>query len=62
MESSMTIDQLVEYYGNSRKAASAIGVSKQAISQWRGKGIPPMRQHYIQNLTNGDLKAVKKTP
>jgi len=58
----MTIKQLIRYYGDNRTAASAIGVTKQSLSKWKKTGIPILRQHYIQSLTNGDLKAVKKSP
>lgn len=57
----MTIKQLIRYYGDSVQAASAIGVTKQAVSKWKKTGIPVMRQHYIQSLTDGELKAVKQS-
>ena len=56
----MTVNQLIRYYGDGVQAAFAIGVSKQAVSKWKKTGIPVLRQHYIQSLTDGDLKAVKE--
>jgi hypothetical protein len=53
----MTHDDLVSLYGTASKAAKALGFSRQAISRWKGVGIPFESQYRIQMKTKGRLKA-----
>jgi DNA-binding transcriptional regulator YdaS (Cro superfamily) len=53
----MTYDQLLAVFKTQRAAANAIGVSKQAVSQWKRKGIPRDSQINIEVKTGGKLRA-----
>lgn len=53
----MTHDQLISHYGNGAEAARALGVSRQAVNNWRVHGIPLGVQYQIELATNGRLKA-----
>jgi transcriptional regulator with XRE-family HTH domain len=53
----MTYDQLLDLYKTQRAAAEAVGVSKQAVSQWKRKGIPRNSQIDIEVKSGGRLKA-----
>ena len=46
----MNIDDLIQqaFNGSTRQAQEALGVTKQAISNWRRRGIPPMRRYHIE--------------
>lgn len=46
----MEIDDLIKeaFNGSTRQAQEALGVTKQAISNWRRRGIPPMRRYHIE--------------
>lgn len=49
---------LTTYYPSQRAAAKAIGVSKQAVSQWkRLRTIPLEQQLEFERVTNGALRA-----
>jgi hypothetical protein len=53
----MTYDDLVKTYGNGSKAASALGLARQTVHQWKVKGIPFEAQYRIQIKTRAKLKA-----
>jgi len=49
---------VVKHFGGIVPAATALGVSRQAIYMWlRRRRIPALRAHQIQNVTGGELKA-----
>lgn len=54
----MTIEEVYQYFGSAYAAAKAIGVTKQAFSEWIKHGfIPIKRQEKIEHLTKGKLIA-----
>lgn len=54
----MTFNQVIRHFGGISQTANALGVSYQAVFQWReNKHIPQGRQWQIQALTGGKLKA-----
>jgi hypothetical protein len=54
----MTFEDLKKHYGSAAKAAEALGLkSRQAVHEWKRKGIPPLRQLQIEKLTRGKLRA-----
>jgi hypothetical protein len=53
----MTHHDLVDHFGNASKAAKALGYSRQAVSQWKDRGIPFEAQYRIQMKTKGRLRA-----
>lgn len=55
----MTLDEAREHFGNYARLASALGVTRGAITQWEGV-IPEPRQIQIHRITKGALKADAK--
>jgi hypothetical protein len=53
----MEYDDVAEFYGNASKAAEKLGLTRQAVSKWRTRGIPFEQQFRIQLKTKGRLKA-----
>ena len=57
----MKVKQAVEYFGNQRKLADALGLSEAAVSLWasRDNGLVPMK-HIIKlkDMSNGELDLV----
>jgi hypothetical protein len=54
----MTTDEVYQYFGTAYAAAKAMGITKQAFSEWIKNGfIPLKRQKKIEALTKGKLIA-----
>lgn len=53
----MTYTDLIDKYGTASNAGARLGFSKQALSDWKKKGIPFNSQYLIQLKTRGRLKA-----
>ena len=51
----MKKESAIEYFGSGAALASAIGVTRQAVADW--KQIPIGRQYQIEVLTGGKLRA-----
>lgn len=52
------IEQVIEHFGGVTKTARALGVTSQAVSQWRAAGmVPEMRAYQIELKTKGKFKA-----
>lgn len=53
----MTPNELIQHYGTQQKAATAIGVTQGAVSQWvSAGGVPWDRQLQVEHMTGGALK------
>ena len=52
----MTYLDVIYFFGGVRKAARMLGVSHQAVLQWKSNGISRLRQAQIELITNGALK------
>ena len=52
----MTYLDVIYFFGGVRKAARMLGVSHQAVLQWKSNGISQLRQAQIELITNGALK------
>ena len=53
----MTIQEVLNYFGNQNKLAISLGVSRSAVGKWvKDNEIPPKRQIEIQRLTNSKIK------
>lgn len=56
----MTLDDLVQKFGNKGQISLALGMSYSRIANWFYKGyIPQITQYQIEVLTKGKLKADK---
>lgn len=53
----MNFNDLKQHFGSVAKAAAALGLHRQAVYAWDGKGIPEGQQYKIEVLTEGALKA-----
>lgn len=56
----MKTKDVIDHFGSVIEAAKAIGISRPAIYMW-GQTVPEKRQFHIEVLTNGKLKADRKT-
>ena len=54
---SMEYTDLLSHYGSIAAIARAVNISRPSIHGWKARGIPPLRQVQIENLTEGKLKA-----
>lgn len=55
----MQTKDVISHFGDQVKAASALGITPSAISQW-GDAPPMVRQYQIQVITKGKLKVSAK--
>jgi len=53
----MTYEDVIEYYGSVREAASRLGYVDRTVRYWRERGIEKRTQQYIQYRTRGRLRA-----
>ena len=53
----MTANQIIAHYKTATKAASVIGVHRQAFAYWRKNGVPTYIQKQVELQTGGKLKA-----
>jgi len=53
----MKVNDVAKYFGNKSKLASALGLTRAAVTSWGEESIPIHRQMQIQILTNGRFKA-----
>jgi DNA-binding transcriptional regulator YdaS (Cro superfamily) len=57
---SMDVSLIIKHFGNQRKLALRLGISRQAVGEWVKLGtIPANRAIQIEKITNGELKAVE---
>lgn len=55
-----TIERVIEYFGNAYKTANALNIKHQQFYAWIKQGyIPFKRGAQIEQLTNGDIKAIE---
>jgi len=53
----MNAKQVIKHYGSTRKAAEAIGVTYNAVQNWKSAGVPRSMQFELEVITGGKLKA-----
>lgn len=54
----MTLEEVIEYYGNQSKVARALHISRAALTEWKKRGYVPLVQQYrLEKITKGKLKA-----
>ncbi len=52
----MTIDEVVEYFGNLNQACIALNITPQNMTLWKRQGyIPYLQQHRLAMITEGEL-------
>lgn len=53
----MTVDQVIEHFDGISNVAKALGISYQAVREWKTNGdVPEGRQWQIQAMTEGALQ------
>jgi DNA-binding transcriptional regulator YdaS (Cro superfamily) len=58
MEQPITFLELVDHFGSRTALAKALGVSKSAISEWKGV-VPKTRAWQIEVVTDGRFRAAQ---
>lgn len=53
----MRYDDIIKHFGGVTQAAKALGMTRQAVYNWRTQPIPYPRQLLIQQVSRGRLKA-----
>lgn len=53
----MTYQEVIGYFGKAIEVARQLEVTPQAVSIWKDKGIPYIRQCHIEVFTEGQLRA-----
>ena len=53
----MTYNDLLKYFGSSRKAADALNLTRQGVHRWKTRRIPLDKQVAFEVASNGALKA-----
>jgi len=56
----MTYQQLIRFYGGFMPTVAKLGLPKQTVQSWKDRGIPWLRQFYIEQVTDGKLKADRR--
>jgi ABC-type protease/lipase transport system fused ATPase/permease subunit len=57
----MTPDQVISHFGRQRDVVLALGITRQAVSNWKKRGkIPLEAQLALQEITRGKLKMVTR--
>jgi predicted transcriptional regulator len=56
----LTPKQLVRHYGSQRAAGEALGVTQQAVSAWKKKGVIPRSYRLLAQFCIAVDKGVKK--
>jgi len=53
----MTLDDAIVIYGSQRLVASALGVTEQAVANWRTRGrIPSFQQLRLYHISGGRVR------
>jgi DNA-binding transcriptional regulator YdaS (Cro superfamily) len=52
---STPLDRAIQAVGSAKALAEALGVTKQAITGWRHRGVPPERVLAVERLTGGTV-------
>jgi len=56
----VTPNQIVRHYGTQKAAGKALGVTQQAVSLWKARGVIPRQYQFIALLDMGEYARVKK--
>lgn len=52
----MTIDEVIQHFGNLHKACIALNIAGQNLTKWKAQGyIPYLQQYRLAELTEGEL-------
>lgn len=46
----------LNYFGSQAKIAEALGINPMAVTQWKKRGIPPIRAIELSQVANGAFK------
>jgi len=56
------LDRAIETVGTAKALADALGVTKQAITGWRRRGVPPERVLAVERVTGGSVTRYELRP
>jgi len=59
----MTLDDVVNYFGNLTQACKALGIASQNMTKWKQQGYIPHRQQFrLAHITEGELMPDDEDP
>ena len=59
----MTLDEVVNYFGNLNQACKALGIASQNMTKWKQQGDIPHRQQFrLAHITEGELMPDDEDP
>ena len=59
----MTLDDVVNYFGNLNQACKALGIASQNMIKWKQQGYIPHRQQFrLAHITEGELMPDDEDP
>lgn len=56
------LDKAIRIAGSQSKLAARLGVTRQHISNWRRRGVPPIRCREIEAATDGEVTCYDLLP
>jgi DNA-binding transcriptional regulator YdaS (Cro superfamily) len=56
------IQLAIDYFGSQAALAKALGVNPMAVTQWKKRGLPPVRAMQISKCTHGAIKPDELLP
>ncbi|MBT9098418.1 helix-turn-helix domain-containing protein [Methylovulum psychrotolerans] len=56
------LEPAINFFGNQKKLAHALGLNAMVVTQWKRRGLPPIRAKQIADLTGGAVKASDLLP
>lgn len=59
----MTLEEVVNYFGNLNQACKALGIASQNMTKWKQQGYIPHRQQFrLAHITEGELMPDDEDP
>lgn len=57
----MKYEEVLDHFGSQQATADALGIKQPSVAAWKESGIPEPRQFQIEVITDGKLKADRRT-
>lgn len=59
----MTVDEVIDYFGNLNQACIALGIAPQNMTKWKKQGYVPHKQQFkLAYITDGELMPSEEDP